>query len=160
MFSYILFHSDQMDFMNMRWLFSKNRHTLTVNSCSVFFFVLIWSLRVKTASVLVVNGCFLTNYCVSGAVVDSVCSLDRLQGDPSDWRTLEDSGQELNKDFFGSCLLAAVTVSSLLHEFTQQHLSCIWRNSICAVRMEKKHTDSSILEWSGFFSFTTFTRQL
>lgn len=105
---------NQMNSMNIWWFFlkKKNRYTLTVNSCTSFFPSPISVCRNCLRSCC--KWCF-TDKLRSGAVVVWLCV--QLQPSP-EWSVwLEDSGGswlELNKDFFGSCLLAAVTVSFLI----------------------------------------------
>lgn len=95
----------------------KNLETLTVNFCTFLFIFF----KLRYVSVKKTENkndrkknclCSCCKWCLlmsSGAVVDSVCSLDQtvLQGaNLGDW-------SRLNKDFLGSCLLATVAVSSV-----------------------------------------------
>lgn len=90
----------QMNSMNIWWFFSKqkNRYTLTVISCTSFFFS--YPMCVETAFVLVVKWCLLTNCVLVLLLFDSVCSLDLLQSDQCDWKTLEASGCNWIKIFW------------------------------------------------------------
>lgn len=105
---------NEMNSMNIWWFFSKkNRYTLTVNSCTSFFFSYLISVC-RNCHRSCCKWCFLTNCVLVLLLFDSVYSLDLLQSDLCDWNTLEASGYNWIKIFWQLFVSRCHRVFSLL----------------------------------------------